>query len=107
LPQKLEADVAQWQEEIPRDKATAEELSKQLAAAEEKLEAMQDSIKGEVEGYLQQLSKVRQALKAGGKCLRWLPDYSVQFRIHMLPTEGDLQIKNSILQRMSGHNWNH
>ena len=55
----MEADVAQWKEEIPQDNAAAEELTKQLAKAEEKLETMQDSIKGEVEGYLQQLSKVR------------------------------------------------
>jgi predicted nucleic acid-binding Zn-ribbon protein len=57
--QALEADVARWQSEIPADTAAAESLGQQLEEAEAKLEALQDSIKGEVEGYHQQMSKVR------------------------------------------------
>jgi predicted nucleic acid-binding Zn-ribbon protein len=57
--QALEADVARWQSEIPADTAAAESLGQQLEEAEAKLEALQDSIKGEVEAYHQQMSKVR------------------------------------------------
>lgn len=62
--QKLEADIARWQEEIPADQATAEQLGTQLEDAEQKLEQLQDGIKGEVEGYHQQLTKVRAALSS-------------------------------------------
>jgi predicted nucleic acid-binding Zn-ribbon protein len=57
--QALEADVSRWQAEIPADTSAAEALGQQLEEAEGKLEALQDSIKGEVEGYHQQMSKVR------------------------------------------------
>lgn len=55
--QKLESDVARWQEEIPADQAAAESLAQQLEEAEAKLEQLQDGIKEEVEGYHQQMSK--------------------------------------------------
>ena len=56
--QSLEADTARWQQEIPADQAAAEQLGVQLEEAEQKLEQLQDSIKGEVEGHHQQLTKV-------------------------------------------------
>ncbi|WIA28149.1 hypothetical protein OEZ86_010718 [Tetradesmus obliquus] len=58
----LEADVARWQAEIPADQAAAEQLGQQLEEAEAKLEALQDSIKGEVEAHHQAMSKVRAEL---------------------------------------------
>lgn len=57
--QKLEADIARWRDEIPADQATAEQLGAQLEEAEQKLEQLQDGIKGEVESHHQQLTKVQ------------------------------------------------
>lgn len=51
--------MARWQAEIPADQAAAEQLGQQLEEAEAKLEALQDSIKGEVEAHHQAMSKVR------------------------------------------------
>lgn len=57
--QRMEADIARWEQEIPADRAAAEQLGTQLEAAEQKLQELQDGIKEEVEGYHQQLTKVR------------------------------------------------
>jgi Zn-dependent protease with chaperone function len=70
--QALEADVSRWQSEIPADQAAAESLGQQLAAAEAKLEALQDSIKGEVEGYHQQMSKVGLSSWCSQVCSWWI-----------------------------------
>lgn len=51
--------MVRWQEEIPQEQAAAEAAGQQLEAAESQLESLQDGIKDEVEGYHQQLNKVR------------------------------------------------
>jgi histidinol-phosphate/aromatic aminotransferase/cobyric acid decarboxylase-like protein len=58
VPQKLESDMARWQEEIPADTAAAEAAGAALEAAEAHLEELQEGIKDEVEGHHQALNKV-------------------------------------------------
>jgi F0F1-type ATP synthase membrane subunit b/b' len=55
----LESDCSRWHSEIPQDQADAQQLRQQLEEAEAKLEKLQEGIKEEVEGYHQQLTKVR------------------------------------------------
>jgi predicted nucleic acid-binding Zn-ribbon protein len=56
--QKLEADMARWQDEIPADQTAAEAAGQALEAAEAQLEELQDGIKDEVEAHHQALNKV-------------------------------------------------
>jgi hypothetical protein len=60
--QKLEGDIARWQEEVPADQAAAEAAGQALEAAEAKLESLQEGIKDEVEAHHQALNKVRVCL---------------------------------------------
>ncbi|WIA08081.1 hypothetical protein OEZ85_007544 [Tetradesmus obliquus] len=84
----LEADVARWQAEIPADQAAAEQLGQQLEEAEAKLEALQDSIKGEVEAHHQAMSKVRAELAP------WESQMAeVQSAIDVATSERDLLLK--------------
>ena len=50
--------MANWQEEIPREQAAAEAAGRDLQAAEQQLEVLQEGIKDEVEAHHQQLNKV-------------------------------------------------
>jgi hypothetical protein len=56
--QKLEGDIARWQEEVPADQAAAEAAGQALEAAEAQLESLQEGIKDEVEAHHQALNKV-------------------------------------------------
>lgn len=57
--QKLKADASRMEQEIPRDQASIEKLTADLAKQETILESHQEDIKGEVETYHKQMSKVR------------------------------------------------
>lgn len=57
--QKLEAEVAGLEADLPSSQEAAQKLTAELAKQEEVLEDMLEAIKGEVEGYHQQLSEVR------------------------------------------------
>lgn len=58
VPQKLEAEVAGLEAVLPSSQEAAQKLTAELAKQEEVLEDMLEAIKGEVEGYHQQLSEV-------------------------------------------------
>ncbi|GAX79886.1 hypothetical protein CEUSTIGMA_g7326.t1 [Chlamydomonas eustigma] len=69
---KLEEEVMFLEEEIPRCRAKADQLTEELGKQESVLEGMLLAIKGEVEGYHQQMSQIRMDLapweKRIGEC---------------------------------------